>query len=128
MLTAIRCVKDLELFKTEVPYELFGVPEGTSNRITNCEYTTVEGVKVQDVRTAPGDYTLETTGFKYIRSKSNCSLKAEHFEAAGSSMDNNPVVLEYLTETIDLIKREFQTQRVICCDWRVGQTSQYTAR
>jgi hypothetical protein len=119
----MRFAKNLEIFKTETPYELFGYPDGTSNRITNCEYVTVNDIKVRDVRTTPRDYGLDTTGFKYIRHRSACDLKSEDFEAAGSTLDNNPAVLTYLDETISLVKQELGCDNVICFDWRVSCSS-----
>lgn len=119
MLTSLRFAKDLERFKTEVPYELFGYPNGASNRITNCEYMTVNNIRVHDIRSTPKDYGIDTTGFKYIHHKSSCELQAENFERAGNSVDNNPVVLAYLDETITLVKNELAADQVICFDWRV---------
>lgn len=119
MITAMRFAEDLEIFKKEAPFELFGYPMGTSNRITNCQYTTVEGIQVKDARADPAAFSLETTGFQYIHHRSKCPLKAQYFEKVGSSLDDNPVVVEYLKESIDLAKRELGVAEVICFDWRV---------
>lgn len=113
-------VKPLDIFKSEVPYELFGFPDSTSPRITNCQYMTVDSINIQDIRTTSEILSLDTTGFKFIRHKSSCSLTAEHFERAGSSITGQPVVHAYLEETLNLIKNELGADKVLCFDWRVG--------
>ena len=100
--------KDLLTFEEEVPFEFFGFPNGNSNRITNCAYETVDNITVRDVRTSGDDLNLGTRGFKYIRHKSECPLIAQHFEHAGSTVKGNPVVLAYLEESINLIKKELK--------------------
>ncbi|KAL6828082.1 hypothetical protein V8C40DRAFT_274522 [Trichoderma camerunense] len=118
MMTPLSFVKPLDIYKSEVPYELFGFPDSTSSRITNCQYMTVNNIDIQDVRTTSEVLSLDTAGFKFIRHKSNCPLTAEHFERAGSSVNGQPVVLAYLEETLDLVKNELGADKVLCCDWR----------
>jgi hypothetical protein len=119
LITPLRFALDLPVFENEVPYELFGYPLPTSDRITNIDFETIEGINITDVRELEIEPSLETTGFKYIKHKSRCTLEPKYFESAGTSIGGNPVVLDYLDETIDLVKSELNTEKVICFDWRV---------
>ncbi|KAK4221670.1 hydroxylase/desaturase CTB9 [Podospora fimiseda] len=118
MLTQLRFAQDLEIFQKEVPYEIFGHPTPTSDRITNCKFETIGGVEIQDVRDVAQDYSLNTTGFAFMHHESKCRLNPKDFEKAGNSLENNPAVLAYLEENIELIRDLVGGEKVICCDWR----------
>lgn len=121
MLTQLRFAEDRDIFRKEVPYEVFGYPTPTSERITNCLFEDIDRVKIEDVRDSPEQrYSLDTTGFTYIHHHSQCELDSKYFEKAGSSVENNPTVLAYLDETIQLVKDQINAKKVICFDWRVG--------
>ncbi|KAK4176445.1 hydroxylase/desaturase CTB9 [Triangularia setosa] len=122
MLTSLRFLIDLELFKKEVPFEIFGYPYPTSERITNCEYEIINEIEIQDVRVSPAECSLDTTGFTYIHHKSACELRKEHFEKVGSSLEDNPTVVAYLNESMRLVKDRLGAEKVICFDWRFRRT------
>ncbi|KUJ16721.1 uncharacterized protein LY89DRAFT_645599 [Mollisia scopiformis] len=118
MLTKLRFLEDSPRFETEIPYELYGHPKFDSGRITNCTYTEVDNILIEDVRQNPKNFTLENAGFTYITHESICSLASEHFETAGSNLEKSPIVTAYLEETMSLVKEQTSADRVICFDWR----------
>jgi len=119
MLATVGFLADLPLYHEEQPYELYGFPTKSSEVRTNCVLED-KTVSVEDVRGKEQSFTLQGCGFKFIKHTSRCDLKADHFEIAPES---NSVVDCYLNETLDLVKKEFKTDRVICFDWRVRPSS-----
>jgi hypothetical protein len=122
LVAPLRFALDLPVFKKEVPFELFGYPTPTSDRITNVEFTTIDEIKINDVRDLQPEPTIDTMGFQYIKHQSRCPLEPKYFERAGTEIEGNPVVLDYLDETIGVVKSQFQADKVICFDWRFRRT------
>lgn len=120
MITALRYLKEDPIFEKEVPYELFGHPNQPSERITNCHYVLRKGVVVHDVRDSNEAFTLESTGFKYVKHQTKHPLKAEYFEKVGNTYKSDDVVTAYLEESIAVLKEQLGIDKVICFDWRVG--------
>jgi len=118
MITALRYLKEDPIFEKDVPYELFGHPNQPSERITNCHYVLREGVVVHDVRDSNEAFTLESTGFKYVKHQTKHPLKAEYFEKVGNTYKSDDVVTAYLEESIAVLKEQLGIDKVICFDWR----------
>lgn len=123
MLTRLKYLSDLPLLEVEQPYELFGYPTTDSTKITNCEYSVVDNVPFQDVRKVVVQHVLDMTGFTFLKHASGYFVSPDDFESAGNDPDNEQVV-NYLEETLDLVKRELCAMKVICFDWRVGLSAQ----
>lgn len=120
MLTKLKYLSDIPLLEVEQPYELFGYPTLDSGKITNCEYSVVDDVQIQDVRDGILQYGLDTTGFTFLKHTSSCFVSADDFESAGND-PNNERVVKYLEETMSLVKHELCATKVICFDWRVSE-------
>ena len=119
MLTKLKYLSDIPLLEFEQPYELFGHPTLDSGKITNCEYSIVDDVQIQDIRKGKLHCGLDTTGFTFLKHTSSCFMSADDFESAGNDLDNERVV-KYLEETMGLVKHELCATKVICFDWRVS--------
>ena len=116
MLTTLNFLSALPVYANEQPYELYGFPETTSELQTNCIFDTVENVVVHDARDRMKEFTLDGTGFTWLKHTSQCPLKAEYFETAPAG---NDVVTSYLLETMDVVKRYLGANHAVCFDWRV---------
>ncbi len=106
---------NLPLYQDEQPFELYGFPEQQSDTRTNCKFESKD-VDVTDARLV-GDIAIAKHGFTIVQHKSACGLEAKHLEAVGG---DKAVLVQYLEETISLVKGMFAPVDVICFDWRVS--------
>jgi len=113
----LKFLKDLPLYKEEQPYELYGFPESTSSRITNCEFEELSDIDIEDVRGREGDFTIENCGFQFFNAPSSIPLIPENFETPGAHED---VIIAYLKETMGIVEKKLGSPRTICFDWRVS--------
>lgn len=112
---------DLSVYQDEQPFELYGFPEQQSDTRTNCKFESRD-VEVTDARLLD-DITIASYGFAFVKHKSACPLEADHFETVGG---DKTVLMQYLEETIGLVKDMFTPVDVICFDWRVSKTFQFS--
>jgi len=114
MLTSVTFLDELPCYETQKPYKLYIKPEDLSLPATNCEYITRHDVQVNDARGREQDFNLKDQGFMFHKHSTRCNLKAEIFEQG-----NEAAIVEYLEETIRLVKDTLKVERVVCFDWRV---------
>lgn len=67
-------------------------------------------VHLEDIRGQEFDYTYAEHGFRYF----------EHYSSIDQTNTDNHDALAYANETIELLKNEFNAERVICYDVRVS--------
>ena len=106
---------DLPTYEHEKPYELWLPPDSLPEKDfppTNCEFEEHPGIEILDIRTSKIACTFKTTGFKYLFDR--LGLEDPHV-----LVKKEDVRRDYLEHTIDLIKQEFEAEKVICFDWRV---------
>lgn len=118
MRTTLKYLANDPLHEWEKPYEMFGLTEVPENQRSNCQYMTIDGIQLLDVRDSNETFSLKDQGFKYVHHRSKCPLSADDFEKPGDAL--NPNVDAYLKETIAFVRNELGASQVICFDWRVG--------
>lgn len=102
------------LSSTEKPYEIFmrSIPDGLPK--TNCEYTTHDGIAINDARDGTHGITLENFGF--------CFLPADDFPAPTMGCfesGEEHEVARYLRDTVAFVHRHIPADKILCFDWRV---------
>lgn len=102
--------KDLELFKTEKPYELYQVENLARKDTTNVEYELhdISG-QLEDVRGRESDLQLEKDSFCYMKFPSSIPISAEEH-----------MIYPYAEEVNELLKGILKTPHVVCYDVRVS--------
>lgn len=73
-------------------------------------------MEVSDARETDQKIRMEDHGFRLIQHVSNCPLEAQHFETVGG---DRKVLMQYLEETIELVRGELDATQVVCFGWRV---------
>ena len=115
MKDSLQFLCNLPIYQEEQPFELYGFPKQQSDTRTNCKFESKD-VGVTDARLVD-DIAIASSGFAFVKHKSACPLEAKHFEEVGG---DNTILMQYLEETIDLVKDMFKPVDVICFDWRVS--------
>ncbi|KAI0182242.1 hypothetical protein EV127DRAFT_493346 [Xylaria flabelliformis] len=113
MIDHLQYLCDLPIYREEQPYELYGFPEIQSKTRTNCDFETKE-VTVTDCRDAKG-ITLQGHGFMFLKHESAFSLEAKYLETVD---DDTTILMGYLEETTQLVRKLLKPADVICFDWR----------
>jgi hypothetical protein len=114
LVVSLTHLADIPLWKHEKPYQVDIKGLDPNVPRTNCVYTEPQ-VKIQDGRAAGVAFSLDTTGFVYLKHNSKflptiAQLK-EH--------DQTAAFAPYLRETMDLIKAHTGAEMVVAIDWRV---------
>jgi hypothetical protein len=99
-------------YETEKPYELFLDKLPSEIPSSNCEFVR-RVVKLQDIRSTTLRPRLEVEGFRVVNDNS-IGLNGV------SDLLDDSKLQEYLDKTIELVKRECGSSKVICYDWRVS--------
>lgn len=102
--------KDLELFKTEKPYELYQVDRLARQDATNVVYELhdISG-QLEDVRGRESYLQLEKDSFCYMKFPSSIPISAEE-----------DMIYPYAEEVNELLKGILKTPHVVCYDVRVS--------
>lgn len=116
MLTALTFLADLPIYETVKPYQIKGFPDVDDAVRTNVVRIKKDGISVENVRKSTRETEFEECGFRWLKHESKYAIKSDDFEARS---DDNPFVLGYLQETMDLIRAELGAKAVFCFDWRV---------
>jgi hypothetical protein len=106
-------LSELPIYKTEKPFDIYReVPAGVPT--SNCEFEEHNNIKAQNAREVQSSLGLDITGFKLLKAPSKVDISSIDFQDRASSS-----IMEYLRETISLVKDELGADRVLCFDWRV---------
>jgi hypothetical protein len=116
MLTSLTFLADLPIYDTEKPYQIKGFPDIDEAVRTNVVRLKHDGIDIANARDLPCEMTFEECGFRWLHHASKFAVKSSDFEAKS---DDNPYVLGYLQETMDLVRTELGAKSVLCFDWRV---------
>ena len=100
------------MLAVEQPFELFDYPNIDSGKITSCGYGVGENVPIQDARRVTVEHGLDVVGFTFLKHASHCFVSPDDSESARIDLDNEQVV-NYLEETMDLVKYELRAM-IIC--------------
>ena len=116
-LISLEHLADLEMYASEKPYYLSEMPSVNQPESTNLKYTLHPDTPIFDVRGFESEYTLAKNSFAFVKKT------FRHAESAGRGQLEG--IHAYLREIADWIKVEHGAERVICYDFRVGQTYVY---
>ena len=108
-------ISDLPRYEEEKLFEIWQETEPNVPK-SNCEFEKLDGIKLKNMRTADIRCDYDTTGFKYLHAPSMAALRGVDCVENEESLPLNA----YLDEIISLIKAQFDTDQVICFDWRVS--------
>jgi hypothetical protein len=106
---SMQYLADLDVYKREKPYRLSQLPGQESLEVSNLEYSIQEDITIYDVRGHGKEFSLSTTSFQFEHSPSQVVMdKSEEADTA------------YIRETIELVKRLLNPERIVCYDIRVS--------
>lgn len=108
-------LSDLPLYQTEKPYTVYGQAP-PQLRPSNCEFTTVAGITVENIRGKEQEFSLSRDGFQYILAPSALSPEISDFLHQDALSEKAKA---YLTETTSIAKKFLIAEKAICFDWRV---------
>lgn len=127
VLTTLRYVADLPLYKIEALYELHmddeDIPPDAIK--TNVKWQPYAEIELRDMRTYP-NVGLDETGFTWTSHTSQTLPRFHNIDKGGHRMTaDQELISAYLQETADLVKKLTASEMVIAWDWRVGITSRF---
>lgn len=108
-------IADLPQYDHEKLFEIWRETEPNVPK-SNCEFQELDGIKLHNMRTANIRLDYDTTGFKYLHAPSAAALR----DIDCVENEDNPRLSAYLEETIAIAKEQFNSDQVICFDWRVS--------
>lgn len=114
-------MKELPLYKTEIPYEIWAENFPSNGNRTNVELQIVDDIALTDVRKLQGSKpSLDTHGFEYIHQKfpEHCGIRNAD-DIGSSGPDQADRIAKYLENMIDLLQETYGCSKVLCFDWRV---------
>lgn len=101
---------DLEIFKTEKPYELYQVEGLPQSDLTNVVYEPHNiACQLEDIRGRESNFSLHEHSFCYMKHTSQVPV-----------VEEDDMMHPYATEVNGLLKQMFNTPHVICYDVRVS--------
>ena len=112
VIASLTFLKPLPLYDTEKPYFLVmpGSVDSSAFRKTNLEYSTKEGVTIEDVRDRGlSSFDLEEDGFQFL-----------NYEPKTLLGKDNENIETYCQEITELVSREYNAAHAVCYDYRVG--------
>jgi hypothetical protein len=116
--TALKFLAKLPVYETEKPYTLYGFHDDVGPK-TNCVYSSIDGIPIEDVRGRTEDFRIEECGFEFHDRPSGYDLDAQVFE----DPQKQAQVLSYLSETCEVAQNLLGAAKVLCFDWRVSAKS-----
>ncbi|KAL8792442.1 MAG: hypothetical protein Q9195_004975 [Heterodermia aff. obscurata] len=116
MRTTLKFLKELPLYESVQPYKLHGFDGVEASAQTNCIYEDAHDILIEDLREKHVRLCINESGFEFITQPSRYNLKAEHFEVVGHG---EAIIVPYVTETMDIVRRHMKAQKVIAIDWRI---------
>lgn len=112
MLSELSFLADIPLYEAEKPYQLFiSIPGVEESNVQTEKHSYIE---ITDVRGHEDAFNLDNPGFQFIRSPSAAAQRLSEF-----SPKQDELVNAYLADVMAILRRELQTQHIICFDWRV---------
>ncbi|KAI0868905.1 hypothetical protein GGS24DRAFT_512672 [Hypoxylon argillaceum] len=112
-------LSDLPLYQTEKPYTVYGQAP-PQLRPSNCEFTTVAGITVENIRGKEQEFSLSRDGFQYILAPSALSPEISDFLHQDALSEKAKA---YLTETTSIAKKFLIAEKAICFDWRIRSSA-----
>ena len=116
MLTDLIFLSDLPLYDYEKPYILLGFPDIPEEKRTKSHFTAHKQIYVESIRGREEEFSIAKHGFTYLKHASECSLRPELFER---ETKDDSVVMAYLKECIELVRKQLGGAQAMCIDWRV---------
>ncbi|KAI6080634.1 hypothetical protein F4821DRAFT_251111 [Hypoxylon rubiginosum] len=107
---------DLEIFKTEKPYELYQVEGLPQSDLTNVVYEPHNiACQLEDIRGRESNFSLHEHSFCYMKHTSQVPV-----------VEEDDMMHPYATEVNGLLKQMFNTPHVICYDVRRRMNRPYS--
>jgi hypothetical protein len=117
--TTLEYLQNLPLYQEQKPYWCFFTPhEGfdpDTQRVDNLEFEEHPGITIEDIRELNYDVSIDNCGFEVLSHRS----KSAGFEQADD-------VMQYRSETEDLLKKKLGAVYVKCYDTRLRQNRGFT--
>lgn len=113
MKASLSYLSNLPKYDVEKPYELWLDEVPAQIPWTNCMFKDESEIEFNDARAQDVQLDYDSFGFKYLSHPLTPRLKSWQFWEDRSSR------FEYLRDCIDLVRKEFRADKVICYDWRV---------
>ena len=114
-------LRDLPLYKEEVPYEIWFEQLDPTIKKTNIQLEITKNVPVTDVRSLGSQAPrLETHGFEYFHQAlpDYCGIRTVD-DVGDQNEVQRKSISQYLECMTQLLQERYKGRNVICYDWRV---------
>jgi hypothetical protein len=113
-------LKDLPLYATEQPYEIWldQVPEGV--RQTNVEFELYHDIPIRDARAVGLDsFNIDDQGFEFLCHEYPQHLSISGAEEVNETPEQRRAILEYIDIMASFLCETYGGTKAVCYDWRV---------
>lgn len=117
MKASLSFISDMSCPQDEKLYELWLPAEDIPLDFpwTNCQFSNSPSIEIKDVRSGGNDLDYDSAGFKFLSSP-----LPRYFSDSSDWRLDDSMVQKYIEDSVELIKKEFNAQKVLCFDWRVS--------
>lgn len=114
----LKFLKDLPLYDTVQPYKIHSHPDIPEELQTNLSFEHIDSINARDARDLIAPCLIEKHGFEFLNCPSRSLFTSDSL--CSDSPRSAATLQDYIQESMGLVERRFNAEKVITMDWRVS--------